>query len=389
MPDARRPDPAAGVADVGVRLAPHRRASAARPPVLAQGGKPMASRCSRTCSTTRRCPTWRRATRPFASEVLRRSSRARVGLRDRARAHGEDLQRKLRIYEIPIAYYGRSYEEGKKITWRDGFGRVSADFSAPLRGTVVESTIARSQSIFEPAFASLVASARPPTNVGPTNSPTCRAHHRRQRACRIGTAASGGAELQGAFSGSSSGSANPASASGAPAAATTKQPPRPPACRPQQRPDRNGERPVEDGRRHRHAGMPGPETHRGVAGRARKIELQVSTTSFDDEGSAPDEPDREQRPLERNRRAAWTGFGRPARCRSTPSMALWPREHRDGGADRLATCSRLRASPAATAPASTRSNRARGSGIKRCTVPRSMLAACALKPTSSTREVRR
>jgi glycosyltransferase involved in cell wall biosynthesis len=28
---------------------------------------------------------------------------------------------KLRIYEIPISYYGRSYEEGKKITWRDGF----------------------------------------------------------------------------------------------------------------------------------------------------------------------------------------------------------------------------------------------------------------------------
>jgi glycosyltransferase involved in cell wall biosynthesis len=27
----------------------------------------------------------------------------------------------LRIYEVPIAYYGRSYEEGKKITWRDGF----------------------------------------------------------------------------------------------------------------------------------------------------------------------------------------------------------------------------------------------------------------------------
>jgi glycosyltransferase involved in cell wall biosynthesis len=27
---------------------------------------------------------------------------------------------KLRIYELPIAYYGRTYAEGKKITWRDG-----------------------------------------------------------------------------------------------------------------------------------------------------------------------------------------------------------------------------------------------------------------------------
>ncbi len=28
---------------------------------------------------------------------------------------------RLRIYELPISYYGRSYDEGKKITWRDGF----------------------------------------------------------------------------------------------------------------------------------------------------------------------------------------------------------------------------------------------------------------------------
>ena len=26
----------------------------------------------------------------------------------------------LRIYEVGVAYYGRSYEEGKKITWKDG-----------------------------------------------------------------------------------------------------------------------------------------------------------------------------------------------------------------------------------------------------------------------------
>jgi len=25
-----------------------------------------------------------------------------------------------RIYEVPISYYGRTYEEGKKIGWRDG-----------------------------------------------------------------------------------------------------------------------------------------------------------------------------------------------------------------------------------------------------------------------------
>jgi hypothetical protein len=25
-----------------------------------------------------------------------------------------------RVYEVPISYNGRGYEEGKKITWRDG-----------------------------------------------------------------------------------------------------------------------------------------------------------------------------------------------------------------------------------------------------------------------------
>ncbi len=29
-----------------------------------------------------------------------------------------------RVIEMPISYYGRSYEDGKKITWRDGFGAV-------------------------------------------------------------------------------------------------------------------------------------------------------------------------------------------------------------------------------------------------------------------------
>jgi glycosyltransferase involved in cell wall biosynthesis len=30
----------------------------------------------------------------------------------------------IRIYEVGISYYGRGYEEGKKIGWRDGFGAI-------------------------------------------------------------------------------------------------------------------------------------------------------------------------------------------------------------------------------------------------------------------------
>jgi glycosyltransferase involved in cell wall biosynthesis len=34
---------------------------------------------------------------------------------------GRICKQRLRIYELPVAYYGRTYDEGKKITWRDGF----------------------------------------------------------------------------------------------------------------------------------------------------------------------------------------------------------------------------------------------------------------------------
>lgn len=30
------------------------------------------------------------------------------------------LKRRIRIYEVPISYMGREFDEGKKITWRDG-----------------------------------------------------------------------------------------------------------------------------------------------------------------------------------------------------------------------------------------------------------------------------
>jgi glycosyltransferase involved in cell wall biosynthesis len=36
------------------------------------------------------------------------------------------LRRHVRLYEVPISYYGRTYDEGKKITWRDGIHAVTA-----------------------------------------------------------------------------------------------------------------------------------------------------------------------------------------------------------------------------------------------------------------------
>lgn len=31
---------------------------------------------------------------------------------------------KIRIYEVGISYYGRTYAEGKKINWKDGFRAI-------------------------------------------------------------------------------------------------------------------------------------------------------------------------------------------------------------------------------------------------------------------------
>ena len=37
-------------------------------------------------------------------------------------------KRKLRIYEVPISYHGRTYEEGKKIGWKDGVKALGVIF---------------------------------------------------------------------------------------------------------------------------------------------------------------------------------------------------------------------------------------------------------------------
>lgn len=44
----------------------------------------------------------------------------RFGFEPEITAKIAKMRPRLRIYEVGVAYYGRSYEEGKKITWRDG-----------------------------------------------------------------------------------------------------------------------------------------------------------------------------------------------------------------------------------------------------------------------------
>lgn len=44
----------------------------------------------------------------------------RFGFEPEVTAKIAKMRPRLRIFEVGVAYYGRSYEEGKKITWKDG-----------------------------------------------------------------------------------------------------------------------------------------------------------------------------------------------------------------------------------------------------------------------------
>ena len=50
----------------------------------------------------------------------------RFGFEPEVTAKIARLRPPIRIYEVGVAYYGRSYEEGKKITWKDGIKAVLA-----------------------------------------------------------------------------------------------------------------------------------------------------------------------------------------------------------------------------------------------------------------------
>ena len=51
---------------------------------------------------------------------------SRFGLEPEITAKLSKIRPRIRIYEVGISYYGRTYEEGKKITWRDGFRAMYA-----------------------------------------------------------------------------------------------------------------------------------------------------------------------------------------------------------------------------------------------------------------------
>ena len=70
----------------------------------------------------------------FRSDVLRSLDLRQDDFAIEPEITAKVCKRKLRIYELPIAYYGRTYAEGKKITWRDGFKALGVLFDVRFRG---------------------------------------------------------------------------------------------------------------------------------------------------------------------------------------------------------------------------------------------------------------
>ena len=59
----------------------------------------------------------------FRKEVLKQIviEEDRFGVEPEITAKIANIRPRIRIYEVGISYYGRTYEKGKKITWKDGF----------------------------------------------------------------------------------------------------------------------------------------------------------------------------------------------------------------------------------------------------------------------------
>jgi glycosyltransferase involved in cell wall biosynthesis len=70
----------------------------------------------------------------FRSEVLRSLDLREDDFGIEPEITGKICLQKRRVYELPIAYYGRTHDEGKKISWRDGFKALRVLIRVRLRG---------------------------------------------------------------------------------------------------------------------------------------------------------------------------------------------------------------------------------------------------------------
>jgi glycosyltransferase involved in cell wall biosynthesis len=70
----------------------------------------------------------------FRADVLRSLDLRQNDFGIEAEITARVCRRNLRIYELPVSYYGRTYEEGKKITWRDGLRAIAILVRVRVKG---------------------------------------------------------------------------------------------------------------------------------------------------------------------------------------------------------------------------------------------------------------
>lgn len=69
----------------------------------------------------------------FKSDILKKIKIEENGFGFEAEITAKISRKKYKIYEVGISYYGRTYSEGKKITWRDGFKAVYCIFKYNIK----------------------------------------------------------------------------------------------------------------------------------------------------------------------------------------------------------------------------------------------------------------
>ena len=114
-----------------LRLALHRRAPQHAVPALGRQPVPLARHQRALQHDALRHGDLLQAVRPRRCSTASRCGPTRFEFEPEVTA--KVLRQGIRIYEVPISYAGREFDEGKKITWRDGFVALVDARQVPLR----------------------------------------------------------------------------------------------------------------------------------------------------------------------------------------------------------------------------------------------------------------
>lgn len=106
----------------------------------------------------------------FSGPVIRsmKLSANRFGIEPEMTAKVSKI-RGVRIYEVPVSYFGRTYEEGKKIGWKDGISAIWCILKFNLLTSYADSFAAGNDEILSASRRSQVVSKSVAKSVAPSN----------------------------------------------------------------------------------------------------------------------------------------------------------------------------------------------------------------------------